>query len=294
MADAAGPIPAPAAAAGLAYTFWNDGIRSFVNGAFTVDGSRGTRLATHERTVASIATTIALIPHCGPRDLDWDGIAATLADGDRIVLPGRSARSVLGVHWDWYVNGPAGLHVNLRGHYSPGLPGTPASFAAGWARRVRPPRWGTAAYPAEIAEIAASGRVTRWTGTADELVAVILDDPLAVGLEVWAQIVGVGTPSDADEAEVVDVETVRAELDAAGMLSAGPREYLRGWDMYWEYLAPLLRRPPGWHRCGRRMVIIGRSSGYTGSESFPELGCEHCDRHAVVARWRDGRWRFGS
>jgi hypothetical protein len=170
LTDAIGPVSPETVACGIVVGCWRDAMEPFHR-----------LLDDHEMAYINIATTRAVAEFCTPNSVNWGGVRRTLLDHDRVILPGRTVRQVVGRGW-------GDLYETVRGNLDDAQQ-RPAVLYAGWAFMVCSNWWGMPGYPDQVAGLE-TDRVTRWQGTPHELGEALLSDPLSVPLEVWEQIVG--------------------------------------------------------------------------------------------------------
>ncbi len=171
VATQVGPFTAEMVACGIVVSCWRDAIEPLHH-----------RLADHEMAYINIGTTIAVAAACSSSTVDWPAVWVTLRNPDRLVLPGRTVKQLAGRDWKHF---KAAVTWRLQD-----CEHRPTLAHAAWATMACRNWWGMPAYPAVVAALVASGKVTRWSGSDAELAAALLHDPLAVPLEVWKQIVG--------------------------------------------------------------------------------------------------------
>lgn len=175
LQQAIGPVTREVIACGVVVSTWRDPMEVLHD-----------RLGDHEMAYVNIATTVAVADCCEADEaggtIDWDCVLGVLTDPGRTVLPGRSAKEVAGDRW-------GSLLANIRESVG-GARRQPAIAHAGFAFMVVSNWWGMPGYADQISGLLATGRVTAWTGTEEQLTEALVHDPLAVPLEVWDQIVG--------------------------------------------------------------------------------------------------------
>lgn len=171
LTNAMGPVGAEVVACGIVVGCWRDAMEPFHR-----------LLSDHEMAYINIATTRAVAESCSAESVNWAGVRRTLLDHDRIVLPGRTVREVVGGGW-------GELHDAVRRNLDDAQK-RPVILHAAWAFMVCSNWWGMPGYEDQVTGLLKSGRVTRWQGTDEELRQTLLSDPMAVPLAVWEQIVG--------------------------------------------------------------------------------------------------------
>ncbi|GAA3289614.1 hypothetical protein GCM10020218_058670 [Dactylosporangium vinaceum] len=138
----------------------------------------------HEMAYLNIATTIHVTSHCDLDAIAWDAIGAVLQDPDRDALPGRTAGALLGDNWSAFTADLADLIDDARAK--------PPLAMAAWAHLMCGDWWGMPGFDEQVDAVVRSGRVTRFPGTGEALARLLRDDPLAVPLQVWQEIVPEG------------------------------------------------------------------------------------------------------
>lgn len=164
----------PGAAAGITVSVWRNPVepahRRFSNG---------------EMAAMNVRATIAVAAHVTLGHIDWDGIAATLTDPDRPVMPDRTARDAFGD--DWLAAALAIADAVDEHRHLDGPDGV--TFMYAWALMICPAWYGAPGYRDRVDAFTARHPGGVAGLAADDLRRRLLDDPGNLPAHAWDDIV---------------------------------------------------------------------------------------------------------